>query len=195
MSLLPLLPPLCRAVGDYATQAGQGEEGPKRVTAFFKALEAYDYALLQVRLIPFSPFTFCACVSFFQCLSCCRWDGFSFVFPFSPCMLQYLLLLLRRLHLFLPKICVFSLLYTASAAPAGHAFLISLSLARALFLFVFALLLVGASSVIAFPSHPLEPEGQGHGHGECVYQHWILLLCCRAAALRAELMWRLARQS
>ena len=38
----------CRAVGDYATQAGQGEEGPKAVAAFFKALEGYDYLLLSV---------------------------------------------------------------------------------------------------------------------------------------------------
>lgn len=36
-----------RAVGDYAQRQGQGDEGAALVTAFFKALEAYDYSLLQ----------------------------------------------------------------------------------------------------------------------------------------------------
>ena len=43
---------MCRAVGEYAGQQGQGEEGSAAVTAFFKALEAYDYALLQVGAPP-----------------------------------------------------------------------------------------------------------------------------------------------
>ena len=43
---------MCRAVGEYAGQQGQGEEGSAAVTAFFKALEAYDYVLLQVGAPP-----------------------------------------------------------------------------------------------------------------------------------------------
>ncbi|GAB4821426.1 hypothetical protein N2152v2_008472 [Parachlorella kessleri] len=36
-----------RAVGEYAGQQGHAEEGSAAVTGFFKALEAYDYVLLQ----------------------------------------------------------------------------------------------------------------------------------------------------
>ncbi len=39
---------LRRAVGEYAGQEGRPEEGAQAVSGFFKALEAYDYALLQV---------------------------------------------------------------------------------------------------------------------------------------------------
>lgn len=47
----PLAAACRRAVGDYATQQGKAEEGPAAVNGFFKALEAYDYQLLQVPLL------------------------------------------------------------------------------------------------------------------------------------------------